>query len=85
MHMQHKGMKLWHFGFSPKATKILIQEQDFNLTGKNVDDIFNIIRKPGSKNPDETPNKEQLVSLVKSLIPSAFIFHHNWGSTLVSI
>ena len=53
-------------GFSPKAAKLLIREQGLDsperlqaLTDKNVNDICNVMRKPGGKNVDGMPNKRQ--------------------------
>ena len=49
-------MYVW-LGFSPKAAKLLVREQGLDnperlrvLTDKNVDDICNVVRKPGGKN-----------------------------------
>ena len=60
-----KDMYIW-LGFSPEAAKWLIREQELGsserlrvLTDKNVDGICNVIRKPGSKNADETSNRGQ--------------------------
>ena len=46
-------------GFSPESAKLLIREQELHtpkrlqvLTDKNVNDICNVMRKPGSKNAD---------------------------------
>ena len=56
-------MYIW-LGFSPEAAKLLIRDQGLDnpdrlrvLTGKNVDDICNVMRKPGGKNADRTPNR----------------------------
>ena len=53
-------------GFSPKAAKLLIKEQELDrperlrfLTNTNVNDMCNIVRKPGGKNADGMPNREQ--------------------------
>ena len=55
-------------GFSPKAVKFLVREQGLDnanrlrvLTNKNVDDIYNIVRKPGGKNANGTPDRGQQV------------------------
>ena len=52
-------------GFSPKAAKLLVRKQGLDsperlrvLTNKNVDDIFNVMMKPGGKNADGMPNRE---------------------------
>ena len=49
-------MYLW-LGFSPEAARLLVREQGLDsperlrvLTNKNVNDICNVVRKPGSKN-----------------------------------
>ena len=75
-------------GFSPKATKLLIREQELDnpdrlrgvLTDKNVDDICNIVRKSGSKNANRTSNRGQQVSVITqvNLMLAAFLFHHGW-------
>ena len=58
-------------GFSPKAAKLLVREQGLDsperlrvLTNKNVDDIFNFMRKPSGKNADGMPNRKQQVSVI---------------------
>ena len=58
-------------GFSPNAAKLLIREQEVYsperlrvLTEKNVDDICNVMRKPGSKNADGTSNRRQQISVI---------------------
>ena len=50
-------MYVW-LGFSPKATKLLVREQGLDnpnilrvLTDKNVDNICNVMRKPGARMP----------------------------------
>ena len=77
-------------GFSPKAAKLLIREQGLDnpdrlrvLTDKNVDDICNVMRKPGSKNADGTPNRVQQVSVIAqvNLKLTAFLFYHRWRCT----
>ena len=49
--------------FSPKAAKLLVREQELDspyrlrvLTDKNVDDIYDVMRKLGSKNVDGMPD-----------------------------
>ena len=78
-------------GFSPEAAKLFIREQGLDnpnrlrvLTDKNVDDICNVIMKPGSKNVDETPNSGQQVSVIaqENLMLAAFLFHHQWRCPL---
>ena len=79
------------FGFSPEAAKLLVREQRLDnpnrlrvLTEKNVDDICNVVRKPGGKNADGTPNRGQQVSVIaqENLKLKAFLFHHRWRCTL---
>ena len=83
-------MYIW-LGFSPEAAKLLISEQKLDspdrlrvLTDKNVDDIFNVVRMPGGKNADGTPNRGQQVSVIaqENLKLAAFLFHHRWRCTL---
>ena len=51
-------------GFSPKAGKLLIREQELDspdrlrvLTDKNADDICNVVKKPGTKNANGMPDR----------------------------
>ena len=64
---------------------MLVREQGLNspdrlrvLTDKNVDDICNVVRKPGSKNADGTPDRGQQVSVIaqENLKLAAFLFLH---------
>ena len=55
--------------FSSEVAKLLIREQGLDsserlrvLIDKNVDDISNVTRKPGSKNANGLPNRGQQVS-----------------------
>ena len=70
-------MALWlqdmyiHLGFSSEAAKLLVKEQGLDSTerlrvliDKNVDDICNVIRKPGGKNVNGTPNRGHQVSVI---------------------
>ena len=77
-------------GFSPKAAKLLIREQGLDsperlkvLTDKNYN-ICNVMRKPGGKNTDGTPDRGQQVSVIaqENLKLAAFLFHHRWRCTL---
>ena len=77
--------------FSPEAAKLLVREQGLDnsnrlrvLTNKNVDDICNVMRKPGGKNDDGTPDRGQQVSVIdqENLKLTAFLFHHWWQCTL---
>ena len=54
------------------------------LMDKNVTDICNVMRKPGSKNADGTPDRGQQVLVIaqENLKLAAFLFHHRWGCTL---
>ena len=61
---------IW-FGSSPKASKLIIREQGLDspkrlriLMDKDVNDIFNVKRKPGGKNADGMPNRGQQVSII---------------------
>ena len=72
-------------GFRPEAAKLLIREQGLDspdrlrvLTDENVDDICNVVRKPGGKNADRMPDRGQQVSVIvqENLKLSAFLFHH---------
>ena len=69
---------------------MLIREQGLDspdmlrvLTSKNVDDICNIVRKTGSKNAIEMPNRGQQISVIaqENLKQAAFLFHHRWRCT----
>ena len=89
MALKLQNMYIW-LGFSPKAAKLLIREQGLDnpnrlrvLTNKNVDDICNVVRKPGSKNADGTPDRGQQVSVIaQENLKLAFLFHHRWICTL---
>ena len=89
MALKLKNMYIW-LGFSPKAAKLLIREQGQDnpnrlrvLTDKNVDDICNVVRKPGGKNANGTLGRRQQVSVIAqgSLKVAAFLFHHRWRCT----
>ena len=90
MALKLQGMYI-RLGFSPNAAKLLIREQGLDspdrlrvLTDENVDDICNVMRKPGSKNVDGTPNRGQQVSVIaqENLKLAVFLFHHRWRCTL---
>ena len=60
-----QDMYIW-LGFSPEAAMLLIREQGLDsperlrvLTDNNVNGICNVMRKPGSKNVDGTPDRGQ--------------------------
>ena len=72
-------------GFISKATKLLIREQGLDtteklrvLTNKNIDDICNVVRKPGSKNANGKLNSGQHVSVIaqENLRLAVFLFYH---------
>ena len=84
-----QDMYLW-LRFSPEAARLLIREHGLDspdslrvLTDKNVDDICNVMREPGSKNSDGTPNRGQQVSVIakENLKLAVFLFHHWWRCT----
>ena len=54
------------------------------LTDKNVDDICNVMRKPGSKNVNGVPDRGQQVSVIaqENLKLAVFLFHHLWRCTI---
>ena len=63
-------MYLW-LGFSSEAVRLLIREQKLDIPDRlrvliynNVDEIYDVMRKPGSKNTDRTPNREWQVSVI---------------------
>ena len=58
-------------GFSSITARLLVREQKLDcpewlrvLIDKNVDDICNIMRKPGGKNVDGMPKRGQQVSAI---------------------
>ena len=78
-------------GFSLKAAKLLVTEQQLDspdrlrvLTKKNVINICNIVRKPGSKNANGTCDRGQQVTVIaqENLKKATFLFHHRWRCTL---
>ena len=78
-------------GFSPEAAKLLVREQGLDsperlrvLTNKNVDDVCNVMRKPGGKNADGMPDRGWQVSVIaqENLKLAIFLFHHRWRCTL---
>ena len=83
-----QDMYIW-LGFSPEAAKLLIREQGLDSperlsTDKNVDDICNVVRKPGGKNAHGMSNKRQHISVIaqENLKLATFLFHHRWRCTL---
>ena len=74
-----------------QISQVLIREQWLNsterlrvLTNKNVDDICNVVKKPGSKNANRMPSIGQQVSVIakENLKLAAFLFHQRWRSNL---
>ena len=70
MALKLQNMYVW-LGFIPKAAKLLIREQGLDhpdrlrvLTNKNVDYICNVMRKPGSKNANGTPDRGHHVLVI---------------------
>ena len=60
-----QSMYIW-LEHSPKAVKVLIREQELDslerlrvLIDKNVDDIYNVVRKPDGKNADRMSDRWQ--------------------------
>ena len=53
------------------------------FTYKNIDDICNVLRKPGGKNANWTPDRGQQVSVIaqENLKLAIFLFHHQWRCT----
>ena len=61
--------------FSSKTARLLVREQGLEsperfrvLTDKNVDDIYNVLKKSGIKNPNKMPKKGQHVSVITSSV-----------------
>ena len=84
-----QNMYVW-LGFSLKAARLLVREQGLDnphrlrvFTNKNDDDICNVVRKPGGKNADGTPNRGWQVSVIaqENLKLAALLFHHRWRCT----
>ena len=84
-----QDMYLW-LGFSSEAARLLVREQRLDsperirvLINKNVDDIYNVMRKPGDKNANGTSDSGQHVSVTaqENLKLAVFLFHHRWRCT----
>ena len=65
-----QDMYLW-LRFSSEAARLLIREQGPDsperlrvIKDKNVDDIYNVMRKPDGKKANGTPNRGQQVSVI---------------------
>ena len=74
-------------GFSSEAARLLTIEHGLDshyrprvLADKNVDNIWNVVRKQGSKICNGMPNREQQVSVIaqKNIKLAAFLFHNQW-------
>ena len=70
MALRLQDVYIW-LGFSPNAAKLLVRVQELDspdrlrvLTDKNVDDVCNVMRKPGSKNANGMPDRGQQVSVI---------------------
>ena len=79
-----------HLGFSPKAAKLLFREQGLDspemlrvLKNKNVNEICNVMRKPGGKNANGM-HRGQQVSVIaqENLKLATFVINHRWWCTL---
>ena len=77
-------------GLNPKVAKLIIREQGLNspdrlriLTDKNNDGICNVVRKPDSKNIDQTPDRKQQISVIAQENPKllGFLFYHRLRCT----
>ena len=51
-----------------------------DLTGKKIDDICNVVKKPGLKNTNGMSDRGQQISVIaqENLKLAAFLFHHGW-------
>ena len=76
--------------FRSEASRLPIRQQGLDSperlrvpTDKNVDDICNDMRKPGSKNANETPNRGQQISVIsqENLKLVFSLFHHQLRCT----
>ena len=77
--------------FSPEAARFLIREQGPDsperlrvLSDKNVNNIYNVMRKPGSKNANGMPDRGQQFLFIaqENLKLDIFLFHYWWRCTL---
>ena len=73
--------------FSHEVARLLIREQGLDnqerlrvLTYKNVDNICNVMRKPGSKIVDGMLRRGEQVSVIaqENLNLDVILFHHHW-------
>ena len=89
-------MALWlqdmylQFGFGSEAVRLLARERGLDsterlrvFTVKNVNDIWTVMRKPGNKNADGTPDRGQQISVIayENLKLAIFLFHYWWKCT----
>ena len=63
--------RFFWLGFSPEAAKLLVREQGLDrperlgaFMDKNVNEICNVMKKPGGKNVEGLPNRGQKVSVI---------------------
>ena len=79
-----QDLYLW-LGFSPKAARLLIREQELDIPdklrvvmNKNVNDICNVMRKKDDKTANRLPNEGQQVSVIakENLKLAASLSHH---------
>ena len=72
-------------GFRSEAATLLVREQELDsperlraLIYKNIDNIYNVVRKSGSKNSGGMPTRGQQVSVItqENLKLAIFPFHH---------
>ena len=82
-----RGFRICTYGFSLESARLLVREQELDsperlkvLTDMNVDDICKVMRKPGSKSTNGTPDRGQQVSVIaqENLELAVFLFHHWW-------
>ena len=82
-------MYLW-LGFSSETASLLVREQWLDsperlrvFTDENVNDICNVMRKPGSKNANEMPDRGQQASALaqENLKLAVVLFYHQWRCT----
>ena len=84
MYINHEDLRLWPHG-SRICTYTWIQSQSRDspdklrlLTAKKVNDICNVMKKPGSKSAERMLDRGQLVSVIaqEKLKLDAYLFHH---------
>ena len=75
--------------FSAERSKLLVKEQGLDnperlrVINKNVNDICNVMRKPGGKNANGTPDRQQVSVIAQKILKlAAFLFHHRGRCTL---